>query len=101
MQRQDYIERLIQQVAAAIARALGAAEAGRPEEAQHELDAAWSGALGFRRGDVERLDEGTLRMMLGGKLQVAATLLNAEADLRQGRGDAAGADRLRSLAGRL
>ena len=53
MQRQDYIERLIAQIAEAIARALGLARDGRQVEAQTELDAAWSGALGLSRGDVQ------------------------------------------------
>jgi hypothetical protein len=101
MQRQDYIERMIQQVAAAIGRALGMAQSGRPEDAQHELDATWSGVLGIRRSDVERLDEATLRMLLNGKLEPAAALLDAEADLLQARGDDALAARVRGLAGRL
>jgi hypothetical protein len=101
MQRQDYIQRMIQQVASAIGRALGAARSGRPEEAQHELVATWSGVLGFRRSDVERLDEATLRTLLGGKLEPAAALLDAEADIQQARGDNASADRIRGLARRL
>jgi len=101
MQRQDYIERMIQQVAAAIARALGMAQRGRSDEARHELDAAWSGALGLRRGDVERFDDATLRMLLAGRIEPAAALLDAEAEVRRAAGDAAAAERLRAVAGRL
>jgi hypothetical protein len=101
MQRQDYLERMIQQVAAAIGRAVGAARNGRPEEAQHELDATWSSVLGVRRSDVERLDEATLRTLLDGKLAPAADLLDAEADLLRARSNDAFAGRVRGLAGRL
>jgi hypothetical protein len=101
MQRQDYIERMIQQVAAGIGRAVGATQSGRPEEAQQQLDATWSSILGIRRSDVERLDEATLRMLLNGKLEPAAALLDAEADLLQARGEDAFASRVRGLAARL
>jgi hypothetical protein len=101
MQRQDYIERMIQRVAAAIGRAAGAAQSGRLEEAQQQPDATWSGVLGVRRSDVERLDEATLRMLLNGKLEPAAALLDAEADLLQVRGDDALAAQARRLAAGL
>ncbi len=101
MQRQDYIERLIQQIAAAVARALGAARNGHPDDAQRELEATWSGVLGLRRGDVDRVDEATLRALLGAKKEPAAALLEAEAEVRQSKGDDVGAARLRALAARL
>jgi hypothetical protein len=50
---------------------------------------------------LERLDEATLRSLLNGKLEPAAALLDAKADLLQARGDDALAARARGLAGRL
>jgi hypothetical protein len=101
MQRQDYLERMLAQVADAIARAMGHSRGGRWEEAQRELDAIWSGPLGLRRGDVDRLDDATLRMLLGAKVQPAAALFEAQADLQDARGDAQSAVRLRDLARRM
>jgi hypothetical protein len=98
MQRQDYIERMIAQIAEAIGRALGFATTGRPLEAQGELDAAWSASIGLRRADVQRLDVATLRSLLGAKRAAAATLLEAEADVKQLRGDLGSESALRTLA---
>ncbi|MGD0675027.1 MAG: hypothetical protein ABSC94_06375 [Polyangiaceae bacterium] len=101
MQRQDYLERMLEQVAAAIARAAGFSQAGRSEEAQRELDGVWSSALGLRRGDVERFDEPMLRVLLGPKIGPAAALLDAQADLLQMQGDGKGSVRLRELAQKI
>jgi hypothetical protein len=98
MQRRDYIERLIEQVVAAIARMAGLAREGRFDEAEQELDAAWSGSVGFRRKDAARLDDPTLRMILGEKARLAAALFDAEADLAEARGDAVAAAVLRMRA---
>lgn len=90
MQRDDYFERMVQQIAAAIARALGLAKAGQVDDAQRELDAAWSGVVGMRRADVMRLDATTLRALLGPKAAAAASLLDAQAELNEARGEAVG-----------
>jgi hypothetical protein len=97
MQQRDYIERLIQQIAAFIARIVGAAKAGDPQQAEEGLDAAWQ-ALGLRRVDAQRLDDTTLRMLLGAKSALAADLLEAQATVEETRGDAAAADDLRNRA---
>jgi hypothetical protein len=101
VQRQDYIERLIAQIADAIAHILGLAKSGRPEEAEHALTATWSSVLGLRRADVDHLDASTLRALLGEKRLAAASLLDAEADLRRSRGDLPSASRLSALAASL
>jgi hypothetical protein len=101
MLKQDYIERMIAQIAQAVGRILGLAQSGRMEEAQREIEAAWSGLIGLRRSDVERLDEATLRSLLGAKRGVAADLLEAEASVREARGESAGAAKLRGLAASL
>jgi hypothetical protein len=98
MQRQDYIERMIAQIVAAIARVFGLARSEQPEKAQRELAATWSNVVGIRRTDVDRLDEATLRALLGDKWLAAATLLEAEADLKRSQGDLQSASRLAALA---
>jgi hypothetical protein len=100
MQQRDYIERMIAQIAAAIAAILGAAAAGRFEEAERGLDEAWA-ALGVRRGDARRLDDGTVRAMLGGKAELGARLLEAEAEVEEGRGAGGKAAGLRESAAGL
>jgi hypothetical protein len=95
VQQRDYIERLIERIAAAIAAILGSAAAGRFEEAEHDLDAAF-GHLGLRRSDVLRLDDGTVRALLGAKTELAARLLDAQATLEEARGAHALAATLRA-----
>jgi hypothetical protein len=97
MQQRDYIERLIQQIAAFVARILGFANEGRIRQAEDELDAAWT-ALGLRRADAMLLDDATLRMLLGAKAAVAADLFDAQAALDEVRGATASAEELRRRA---
>jgi len=101
MQQKDYIERMVEQVAAAIGRVLGFSQEARFEEADRELDAAWSSALGFRRRDALRLDSASLRAMLGAKSELAARLLEAQADLEDARGAGAIAEALRRRSSEL
>lgn len=84
MQREDYIERLIRQIAEFIATIAGFSERARFEEAEQTLDSAWA-TLGFRRADALRLDDATLRMLLGSKAQLAAKLFVAQAALEERR----------------
>jgi hypothetical protein len=100
VQQRDYIERLIERIAAAIAAILGAAAAGRFEDAERDLDGAWS-ALGLRRSDVLRLDDGTVRALLGAKTELAARLLDAQASVEEARGAHALAVALRARSASL
>jgi hypothetical protein len=100
MQRQDYIERLIAQIAAAIAAVLGAASAGRFEEAERDLEQAWR-ALGLRRADAMRLDDDTVRALLGAKTGLAARLFDAQAAVAEARGAKAEAAASRARAENL
>ncbi len=97
MQERDYIDRLIRQIAEFVARIVGAARNGQPEEAERALDAAWR-ALGLRRQDVMRVDDATLRALLGAKAQLGAELFDAEAALEEARSNAPLADELRTRA---
>ncbi len=78
---------MIQQLAAAIARAVGAARAGDAQRAREEIETAWNGFVGLRRRDIARLDPATIRALLGDKRELAIMLLEAEAEL--GDADAA------------
>jgi hypothetical protein len=98
MQRRDYLERMIEQLAAAIAQVLGLAREQRFDEAEQALDAAWSSSVTFRRADAARLDDATLRMLLGPKVDLAASLFEAEAGLAEARGETARAEALRARA---
>jgi hypothetical protein len=91
MQRRDYLERMIEQLVAAIARIAGLAREQRFEEAEHGLEEAWKTSVGFRRADAARLDDMTLKMLLGDKARLAAALFDAEADVAEARGDPTGA----------
>ncbi|HEY4012817.1 MAG TPA: hypothetical protein VGM06_05745 [Polyangiaceae bacterium] len=101
MLKQDYIERMIALLADAIGRIVGLAQSGRHEEAQREIDAAWSGIIGLRRADLQRLDDETLRALVGPKSEAAVRLLDAEASVREAAGDLATATRLRHVAASL
>ncbi len=100
MQQRDYIERLIQRVAAAVARILDLASSERIDEAERELDQVWT-SLGIRRADLPRLDDVTLVVLLGAKAPLAVELLRAEAAIERARGRDALAERLERRAADL
>jgi hypothetical protein len=84
--RQDYIERLIEQLATLTARILGLAAAGKDDEARQELDGCYR-SLGVTRAMIDRLDAGTLVAMLGAnKATAVATVVEAEAALARSQG---------------
>ena len=89
MLRDDYIERMIRQLAEAIARIAGWTANGRLEEAIREADRAWEELLDVPRDLVERLDGPTLAQLLGepAKMRVAGELLAAEARVHQAKGN--------------
>jgi hypothetical protein len=105
--RQDYIERLIQQLATLSARILDLGAAGKHEEARQELDGCYR-SLGVTRDMINRLDVSTLVAMLGAsKTAAVATVVEAEAALARSQGreadaraKAANAEALRRASGR-
>ncbi len=98
MQTRDYLERMIRQIAEALAAIAGFTAQKKFDEAEQQLDGAWTG-LGLRRKDIARLDDGTLVVMLGpAKRTYGAQLLDAEADIAAARGDTRRAEDLRARA---
>jgi len=81
MQQEDYIERMIRQVAQAIDRTISFAQKGDVKQAKEEIRATWMSALALRREDIMRLDPATLRAILGSKRELAIKLLEAEVEL--------------------
>lgn len=100
MLKKDYIEQMIEQLAGALARIAGLTRETKYEQAEQELDATWS-SIGLRRTDASRLDDGTVRALLGAKLPLAVKLLEAEATLEEARGNATLAEGLRRRAVKL
>jgi hypothetical protein len=100
MLRQDYIGRLIQQLAEMLARVAGLRKQGQPEQADAELAAA-ERALGIPIG-AERLDARSVATLLGGadKVVLAALILEQRALSYEARGDVvlAAKHRARALA---
>jgi hypothetical protein len=101
MLQQDYVVRLIRQLALAIARAVGLR--GRDEELLRELDAASADALGLPEGALDRLDGKTLAAMLKdpGVIRTFADLLDEEAAAHERLGHEAVGARRRALAAEL
>ena len=89
MLREDYLERMIRQLAEAIARIAGWTANGKLEDAIRETDRAWDELLDVPRDLVDRLDGPTLAQLLGepAKMRVAAELLAAEARVHQAKGN--------------
>jgi hypothetical protein len=98
MQRREYFERLIQQIAEAVTRSESLVKEGRLDEAQQALDAAWSSSINLKRHDVQRLDDATVLLLLGPKAAYAAPLFEAQARIEDARGAARAAAELRRRA---
>lgn len=81
MQRYDFLERLIQQIAEAIARIAGLSRQGRSEEALLVVEQTYRG-LGVDPEALRRLDSRSLAMLQGPpeKLRALARLCELEAD---------------------
>jgi hypothetical protein len=100
MQKRDYLEDLITQIAAGIARIMGLVGEKKFEDADRAIDAAWS-SIGFRRSDAARLDDSTLRALLGLKIDLAARLLEVESAFEEAKGNQAAAEALRRRSANL
>jgi tetratricopeptide (TPR) repeat protein len=89
MIREDFILRLIRQLAEAISRIAGLRRSGRHDEAISEAGAAWDELLGHPRTIVEVVDTPTLASLLRepARMRVAAQLLAEEARAHEAKGN--------------
>jgi tetratricopeptide (TPR) repeat protein len=89
MFREDYIIRLIKQLAEFIARAAGLNRSGKYDEALAATDQAWDQLLDAPRGMIAAVDTPTLAMLLRdpAKIRVAAQLSYEEGRALAGKGD--------------
>lgn len=100
MIRDDFLMRLIQQLAETIGRAMGLARKGRTEEAVRELDDALLTHVGMPRAMLDRLPPEEVARLLGPeKSMVIAALLDAHADIAGTPERRARAEAIRSAAG--
>jgi hypothetical protein len=96
--RKDYIERLIEQFAAALARILKARQEQRSEDALQLIGEASRMVLGMEYSALTLADAASTARLLGepSRVQVLARLVRQEAEVRRETGDALGSeDRLR------
>ncbi len=102
MFQRDYLMRVIQQAAEALARALRLLRERKQEDAEQALGEGYS-ALGIDRELLLLLDAPTLRSQLADdeKVAMAARLLVGDAELRHARGQGSAAARRRRAARRL
>ena len=85
----DFLMRTIQAIVAALARVMRLARRGETAQAQLELDAIYSGQLGFTREQLARLDASTVVSMLGVERATAmVSLILAEAEVENAAGHA-------------
>jgi hypothetical protein len=93
MLREDYLMRLIQQVADFLAQIAGHDRKHDPDAAIAEAARAWDELLGVPRNLVEVTDSATLAELLRdpAKIRAASQLLVAEARVMKGKGDPLGA----------
>ena len=87
--RDDYIHRMIRQLAEFIARITGFTATEKWDQALAESDRAWTELLDVPRDLVDRLDGPTLAQLLAepARMRLAAELLAAEAKIQQGKRD--------------
>lgn len=100
MIRQDYLMRMIQQLAELIGRAMGLAKKGRTEEAEQVLDEALATHIGMPRAMLDKLPPEEIARLLGPeKSMVVAAILDAEAQIHGDRARGERANAIRSAAG--
>ncbi|MBX3229174.1 MAG: hypothetical protein KIT84_18870 [Labilithrix sp.] len=100
MIKRDYLEALIEQLTAAVERALGHVGSKRPDDARREIDAAYQ-QVGLSALVVDRLDAASVRMMAGDKVEALVHLLEADARVSSLLGDEARARRRAALCAAL
>ena len=103
MLRQDYVLRLIEKAAHALAKALAHVRGQELDEAQDCIAKAYEALLRVDRNMLEKLDARTLAPLLGRAevVRVVAQIMAAEAKLHEHRGDPERARKLRRRASEL
>lgn len=102
MLRRDYMERLIEQFAGAIARVAGLVRDGKPEDGLREADRAIASLAGMPWSMLARLEPATAFGLLEReRVRVLADLLVARAVAARAAGDEAGAGEAATLAAEL
>lgn len=82
MFRDDWVKRVIQELAAAIAAAVGRSRAGSPDEALKELQRTGDRELGMPRSTIDRLEPRSVMLVLGKeRTGVLIQLLEGEAEV--------------------
>lgn len=100
--RQDYIERLIQKLAEAVARALGVARSGQPDEGIALLEDAVASGFGLPLAMLLKLTPETVRSLVGiDRAPALAEALRAHAEMLKGAGRAPEASASERLASEL
>jgi hypothetical protein len=86
----DYVLRMIQLLARAIARILGLKQAGKLEEALEEVETTADTIFGSMRSTLDAIDPQSAARLLtsGDKIEAYATLTAEEASIRELMGDA-------------
>ncbi|RMG18594.1 MAG: hypothetical protein D6729_06820 [Deltaproteobacteria bacterium] len=100
MFREDWLERVIQEIADLLAGALDLAHRGEHEAALEQIERGYARLLGPQRELLGLVDGASLATLLGDaeKTRALARLLQAEATVHQARGDARAARRAEALA---
>jgi hypothetical protein len=102
MLREDFVMRMIRQLAEVIARIAGFTREGKHDDAAAALEEAYRSHLGMPKSMVDRLDAETVARTLGAeKSMIVAALLDAEATMHGAdvAARAARANQIRTAAG--
>jgi hypothetical protein len=101
IRQKDYILRMIEQLAAELARIMSLQAAGKLDEALQAVRETADGIFGPLRRTLDEVDSATAARLIGdaGKIAAYAALLAAQADILDQKGEArrARADRRRAL----
>jgi hypothetical protein len=97
--RDDWVKRVIKELAAAIAAAVGRAREGSADEALKELSRTGERELGMPRSTLDRLEARSVHLVLGKeRAGVLIQLLNGEAEVLDAAGRPSDAEKRRARA---
>jgi hypothetical protein len=100
--RDDWVKRVIQELAAAIALAVRRAQGGGADDALKDLEKTGDRELGMPRSTIDRLEARSVLLVLGKeRTGVLVQLLEGEAEVLDAADRAAEADKRRARAGEI